>query len=46
MHPTHLLSIKQRVLTAEVAEAKTFVDRMRRVNDPAKLASMLEKLNA
>ena len=46
MHPTHLLSIKQRVLTAEVAEAKTFVDRMRRVDDPAKLASMLEKLNA
>jgi len=45
MHPAHLLSIKQRVLTSEVAAAKPFVDRMRRTDDPARLASLLEKLN-
>jgi phosphotransferase system enzyme I (PtsI) len=46
MHPAHLLSIKQRVLTTEVAAAKPFVDRMRRSEDPAKLAALLGKLNA
>ena len=46
MHPAHLLTIKQRVLTTEVARAKPVVDRMRRVDDPIKLAAMLEKLNA
>jgi phosphotransferase system enzyme I (PtsI) len=46
MHPAHLLAIKQRVLTTEVAAAKPFVDRMRRSDNPAKLASLLEKLNA
>jgi phosphotransferase system enzyme I (PtsI) len=46
MHPAHLLTVKQRVLTTEVARAKPVVDRMRRVDDPAKLAALLDKLNA
>jgi len=46
MHPAHLLTIKQRVLTTEIARVKPVVDRMRRVDDPAKLAALLDKLNA
>jgi len=46
MHPAHLLSVKQRVLTTEVASAKPVVDRMRRQDDPQKLAALLDKLNA
>jgi phosphotransferase system enzyme I (PtsI) len=46
MHPAHLLTVKQRVLTTEVARAKPVVDRMRRVDDPTKLAALLDKLNA
>jgi len=46
MHPAHLLSVKQRVLTSEAATAKAFTDRMRRVDDPARLVSLLDKLNA
>jgi phosphotransferase system enzyme I (PtsI) len=46
MHPGHLLAIKQRVLTTEVAHVKPLVERMLRSDDPARLAAMLEKLNA
>jgi phosphotransferase system enzyme I (PtsI) len=46
MHPAHLLSVKQRVLTSEVAAARTVAERMRRVDDPAKLVALLDKLNA
>jgi hypothetical protein len=46
MHPAHLLSVKQRVLTSEATAAKTFTDRMRRVDDPGRLVSLLDKLNA
>jgi phosphoenolpyruvate-protein phosphotransferase (PTS system enzyme I) len=46
MHPAHLLSVKQRVLTSDVNEAKAFVARMRRTDEPAKLAALLGKLNA
>jgi hypothetical protein len=45
MHPAQLLTIKQRVLTTEVAAAKPFIDRMRRTDDPARLAFQLAKLN-
>ena len=37
MHPAHLLSVKQRVLTTDFG-AKPIVDRMRRADDPQKLA--------
>ncbi len=46
MHPAHLLTIKQRVLTTEVAALTQFVGRMRRTDDPAKLVALLDKLNA
>jgi phosphoenolpyruvate-protein phosphotransferase (PTS system enzyme I) len=45
MHPAHLLSIKQRVLTTDISEARSFVARMRRTDDPARLVKLLDKLN-
>jgi len=45
MHPAHLLSIKQRVLTTDVAEARVFVGRMLRSDDPMRLSKLLDKLN-
>ena len=41
MHPAHLLTIKQRVLTSDVAEAKAVVARMRRTDEPVKLTALL-----
>ena len=46
MHPAHLLSIKQRVLTTDVAQARAFVARIQRTDDPERTAKLLEKLNA
>ena len=46
MHPAHLLTVKQRVLTSEMSAAKPHVDRIRRADDPQKVAEMLHKLNA
>jgi phosphotransferase system enzyme I (PtsI) len=45
MHPAHLLAIKQRVLTSDLNAISPIVDRMRRTDDPAKLAALLERLN-
>jgi phosphoenolpyruvate-protein phosphotransferase (PTS system enzyme I) len=46
MHPAHLLTVKQRVLTSDAGEAKSFVARIRRTDEPAKLTALLAKLNA
>ena len=46
MHPAHLLTVKQRVLTSDAARRKQLVDRMRRTDEPAKLTALLDKLNA
>jgi phosphotransferase system enzyme I (PtsI) len=46
MHPAHLLTIKQRVLTTDLGAVKPVVERIRRTDDPVKLAALLEKLNA
>ena len=46
MHPAHLLAIKQRVLSSDTVGAKRIVDRMRRTDEPEKLAGLLERLNA
>ena len=46
MHPAHLLAVKQRVLTTDVAQARAQVERMRRNDDPVRLAAMLDRLNA
>jgi phosphotransferase system enzyme I (PtsI) len=45
MHPAHLLSVKQRVLTTDIREIAPVVSRMRRLDDPARLAALLERLN-
>jgi phosphotransferase system enzyme I (PtsI) len=45
MHPAHLLAVKQRVLTTDVAAVRPLVDRMRRVDDHDKVIALLEKLN-
>jgi phosphotransferase system enzyme I (PtsI) len=46
MHPAHLLGIKQRVLASNMASARQIVGRMRRTDEPAKLVSLLDRLNA
>jgi len=46
MHPAHLLEVKQRVLTSEVAAAKPIVDRIRRAESPDKISLLVDKLNA
>ncbi len=46
MHPAHLLTVKQRVLTSEIASVKTLVDRIRKADSPDKIAMLVEKLNA
>ncbi len=46
MHPSHLLTVKQRILTSELASIKPIVDRIRRADDSARIAVLLEKLNS
>jgi phosphotransferase system enzyme I (PtsI) len=46
MHPAHILAVKQRVLTTDVASIRPIVERMRRTDDPVRLAGLLDKLNA
>jgi len=45
MHPAHIPSVKQRVLGSEVAAIKPLVDRMRRSDDPARVAGLLTRVN-
>ncbi len=45
MHPAHLLAIKQRVLTTDIGHARSLVARIRRTDDPARVAKLLDKLN-
>jgi phosphotransferase system enzyme I (PtsI) len=46
MHPAHLLEVKQRVLTSEVATAKPLIDRIRRADSADRIAELVAKLNA
>jgi len=46
MHPSHLLGVKQRVLQTDVAATQALVERIRRAEEPDKLAALIEKLNA
>jgi len=45
MHPAHLLTVKQRILQSDCASAKSFVDRIRRADDPRKLLGLVDRLN-
>ena len=46
MHPAHLLSVKQRILTSEVAPAKPLIDRISRADSADRIAQLVDKLNA
>ena len=46
MHPAHLLTVKQRVLTTEVAALKGLVERIRRADGPEKIAALVDRMNA
>jgi phosphotransferase system enzyme I (PtsI) len=45
MHPAHLLEIKRRVLSSDVAASRPLVNRMRRSDDPERVAALLDRLN-
>ena len=45
MHPAHVLGVKQRVLTSDVGKLAPVVERMRRSDDPRKLALLLDRIN-
>ena len=46
MHPSHLLGVKQRVLQTDVSATEPLIERMRRIDEPDKLAALLARLNA
>jgi phosphotransferase system enzyme I (PtsI) len=46
MHPAHLLNVKQQVLHTDLGDVMPIVERMKRTDDPARMAALLEKLNA
>ena len=46
MHPAQVPTVKQRVLTSDVSAIRPVVERMKRTDSPAKLAALLDKLNA
>ncbi|HUP98733.1 MAG TPA: phosphoenolpyruvate--protein phosphotransferase [Usitatibacter sp.] len=46
MHPAHLLSVKQRVLTTSIPDIAAIVARILRTDEPEKMAALIEKLNA
>jgi phosphoenolpyruvate-protein phosphotransferase (PTS system enzyme I) len=46
MHPSQLLGVKQRVLQTDVGAAAPLIERIRRADDPDRLAALLDKLNA
>jgi phosphoenolpyruvate-protein phosphotransferase (PTS system enzyme I) len=46
MHPAHLLSVKQRVLTTSIPDIAPIVARILRTDEPEKMQALIEKLNA
>jgi phosphotransferase system enzyme I (PtsI) len=46
MHPAHLLSVKQRVLTTSLPDIAPLVARLLRTDEPEKMRALIEKLNA
>jgi phosphotransferase system enzyme I (PtsI) len=46
MHPAHVPEVKQRVLMSEYSTVKPLVDRLRRTDDPARIATLIERINA
>jgi len=46
MHPAHVPTVKQRVLSSDVAAIKPLVERIKRTDSPEKMAALIDKLNA
>ncbi len=46
MHPAHLLTVKQRVLTTSIAECVPVVERILKADEPERIAGLLERLNS
>jgi phosphotransferase system enzyme I (PtsI) len=46
MHPAHLLTVKQQVLKSDLEQVTTLANRMLKTDDPDKLQSLLERMNA
>ena len=46
MHPAHLLTVKQQVLKSDLSEATLLANRMLKTDDPDKLQTLLERMNA
>jgi phosphotransferase system enzyme I (PtsI) len=46
MHPAHLLSVKQRVLTTSIPTIAPIVARLLRTDEPDKMRALIDKLNA
>jgi phosphotransferase system enzyme I (PtsI) len=46
MHPAHLLSVKQRVLTTSLPDIQATVARILKTDDPEKMQLLIERLNA
>ncbi len=45
MHPAHLLSVKQRVLTTSIPDIQPVVARILKTDEPEKLQALIERLN-
>jgi phosphoenolpyruvate-protein phosphotransferase (PTS system enzyme I) len=45
MHPAHLLTVKQRVLTTSLPDIAPIVARILKTDDPEKMQALIEKLN-
>lgn len=46
MHPAHVLAVKQRVLTTSLAEIAPIVSRILKTDEPGRLRTLMDKLNA
>ncbi|KAB2845122.1 MAG: phosphoenolpyruvate--protein phosphotransferase [Burkholderiales bacterium] len=46
MHPSHLLTVKQRVLTANVPTLEELVNRLLKTDDSLRIQVLMEKINA
>jgi phosphotransferase system enzyme I (PtsI) len=46
MHPASVLEVKQRVLTTSLPDIAPVVARILKSDDPEKLVSLIDKLNA
>jgi phosphoenolpyruvate-protein phosphotransferase (PTS system enzyme I) len=46
MHPAHLLEVKQRVLTTNLPDMSSVINKLLKATEPDKIRSLIDKLNA